>query len=109
MAFTFSTTEEGAFGDLAYWAGTWTAPNPYVNDGVVFAASDVGLKDVLYLSITPDTLTSTTGLYPVWDKANLKIQFMEAGANGSPHDEIGTDNISALVLYVLAIGTSAAV
>lgn len=109
MAFTFTKTDDGAIGDLYYWEGTWTAPNPYVDDGIVFTAANLGLKDVLHLSMTPDTLTSTTGLYPVWDRTNMKIQFMEAGANGSPHDEIGADDISALVLQVFAIGTSAAV
>lgn len=104
MGLTLSKTREGVIGDKAYWMGSVTFDAAYATGGESFTPADCGLDDFEHVNLTPDTLTSTTTLLPTFDDSADKIQLFECGADGLPFDEIGTDNVSALVIYVFAIG-----
>ena len=93
-------------GNLAYFIGTATFDASYRTGGESFTPQNAGLFDFSHVSLTPDVITSSTGLYPIWDDSADKIVVMESGAAAAALDEdAGSTDLSAFIVYIFALGT----
>ncbi len=105
MGLTLSENASGVFGNLGYWMGTATFDAAYAVAGESLTPADLRLKNFAHISITPDQLTTTTALIPIWDDSAEKILLMEANDDAEAFIEPGTDDVSALIVYIWALGT----
>ncbi len=110
MGLTLTETKVGVVGDKRYFIGTATFDSSYLTGGESFTPANAGMTDFDHVSLTPDNLAQDTGLYPIWDDSADKIQLFESGANNTPLDEeASTTDVSAYIVYILALGPLAAV
>tara|TARA_R110002110_G_scaffold104833_3_gene264052 strand:- start:506 stop:826 length:321 start_codon:yes stop_codon:yes gene_type:complete len=104
LALTLTEIKSGVQGDLAYWIGSALWDTAYAVGGESFTAANAGLSEIYYLTLVNDTVTSTTGLSPIWDKSASKIILIESGGASGHFPEVDTDNISNLITYIKAEG-----
>ena len=106
MALTTDEYAEGVMGDKAYWIGSVTFDSSYDNDGEELLPATLKMNDFIHLSLTPDNLAQDTGLYPAWDVSANKIMLFEGNSTDNPLAEItASDNVSAYIVYVWALGS----
>jgi hypothetical protein len=107
MGLTLTATKTGKFhggSDLSYWCGKAAFDAAYATAGEVLGNEDFSFTSLYSLQCTPDFLTTTTALVVVYDWSASLLMLFESGADGAALDEIGTDNVSALVVDLFAVG-----
>lgn len=100
MALTFGAQERLSLGSVTGVIVTVTFPNPYTVGGETINPSDIGLGQILMLTI----IQGEDGYIFEWDSANNKIIVRESAATAVPLGEIGADDLSLVVVEVFAIG-----
>ncbi len=101
MALTFGAQEFLNLGSVSGVVVTVTFDNSYESNGEVINPKDLGLGQILMLNI----IQGEDGYVFKWDSANSKILVYESSATNIPLTEVsGSDNLSAVVVEVFAIG-----
>lgn len=105
MASSITIVERGVRNNKLWSRGTGNL-GTYAAGGIAITANQVGMAviDEFTLPGLGAADAGTTGYVHRWDATNGKMQAFEAGADGAPLDEAGTDDMSAHVFHWEAIG-----